>query len=339
MTTLTLAAPTAILPFDADAWREKVQRLAKAEAGFAGDYKKALRQLSQANWDIGDCLLEGDKHLKNDAYVQAAKLTGKAQSTLWRLAQVAKAFPDDSRRREFLSWSHYNEVVKLDQATQDRLLTKADNAHLSVKRLRGLVEREQKKLLEPSVHEIGPPPAVPKGGTRTIGVIFTRTEYKHIAKLANIRSRLTRDLIRSIVGEYFRSNRKTIEDEVQEYDAQVTKSRQELREVQKAEREERKLRWAADDARAKKLRDHAWARRLVDVMIEIHKSTRSQDVVRLVRSYFQAKCGTGEPLEIPVAAYEEFFAKLDSVETPEAKLMLIKELASCQEPILALGSR
>jgi hypothetical protein len=204
--------------------------------------------------------------------------------------------------------------------------------------LRGLVEREQKKLLEPA-HEIGPPPAVPKGGTRTIGVIFTRSEYKHIVKLGNIRHRMNRNLIRDIVSEYFRANRESIEAEFQEYDASITKSRQEMREATKAAREEMELKWAAVQARVKKGRDHAWWPRLSRLMDEIHKSTGSRDVARLIGRYFRAKCGTAEALEIPVVAYEEFFAKLDSVETPEAKLNLIKELASCPEPIPAVGSK
>ena len=342
MTTLTIEAPTEVLPFNVDAWRKEGHRLAKAEAGFAGDHKKALRQMSQANWDIGDWLSKGDKHLRGQAYVEAFELTGKDESTLHDLVRVARVFPDvDSRRRESLYWSHYKEVSlrdkntglpRIDQATRDRLLTEAENAHLSVKRLRELVKREQKKLEPRSAKD-----------TRTVGVIFTQNEYKQITKLANIRARQTRHLIRIIVREYFQSNRKAIEEAFQEYDARITKSRQDLRKVRKAEREERKLKEAADDAArdalSQKLRDNPWARRLVDLGIEIHKSTRSPDVARLIRGYFRAKCGTADFLEIPVAACEEFFAKLDSVETPEAKLNLIKELASCPEPISAVVSK
>ena len=219
MTTLTLEAPTAILTFDVDAWREKVQRLARAEAGFTGDYKKALRQLSQANWDIGDCLLEGDKHLKDDAYVQAAKLTGKKQATLWRLAQVARVFPDDSRRRESLYWSHYKEVAKIkDQATRDRLLMNAENGDLSVKRLRVLVERELK------------PPAS-KSGARTVGVPFPPNAFTRITKLAKARHAMTSNLIYSIVAEYLDS--KKIENELQEYEATTVKARQDFRKARK----------------------------------------------------------------------------------------------------------
>ena len=86
------------------------------------------------NWLLGDWLAYGEHHY-GDTYTQAIEQTGLETQSLMNIASVARRVPPASRRRE-LSWSHHEAVAALTPADQAVWLDRAQQEHMTVKRLR-----------------------------------------------------------------------------------------------------------------------------------------------------------------------------------------------------------
>lgn len=100
-----------------------------------------------SQWWLGDWIRYGTARY-GEKYVQAAKLTGYDVSSLRNMAYVASRFPDASRRRDKLSWSHHAELAASTPMEQDRWLDRAITERLSVADLR-LELREARKAEAP----------------------------------------------------------------------------------------------------------------------------------------------------------------------------------------------
>jgi hypothetical protein len=101
-------------------------------------WERIGRQLQLADmaiqWWIGDWLVYG-QHKWREKYAQAVQRTGKAEQTLMNYAFVAKAI-SPSRRREQVDFTTHAEVASLDEEDQERILAKAANEGLSMRRVR-----------------------------------------------------------------------------------------------------------------------------------------------------------------------------------------------------------
>ena len=91
-------------------------------------------------WWIGDWLRYGNAAY-GERYARAANVTGYDAQTLMNMVYVATQV-DISRRHEALSWSHHAEVAALPDDEQQRWLTRAEAARLSVRDLREEIRRE-----------------------------------------------------------------------------------------------------------------------------------------------------------------------------------------------------
>lgn len=96
---------------------------------------------SSWQWWIGDWLVEGHS-VYGKRYEEARISTGLAYQSLADLKYVCSRL-DFSRRRENLSFQHHREVAALDATDQERWLTRAERANLSVSQLRDGIARER----------------------------------------------------------------------------------------------------------------------------------------------------------------------------------------------------
>lgn len=93
-------------------------------------------------WAIGDWINHGKERADwGEKYAQALDAFQLEYKYLCNISYVAREF-DISRRREQLSFSHHQEVASLDHATQDKLLDKAEQEHMSRDELRDEKRRE-----------------------------------------------------------------------------------------------------------------------------------------------------------------------------------------------------
>jgi hypothetical protein len=88
-----------------------------------------------SQWWLGDWIRYGTARY-GEKYTEAAKLTDYEVHSLRNMAYVASRFPDVSRRRDKLSWSHHAELAALNPEEQDKWLSRAANEKLSVSALR-----------------------------------------------------------------------------------------------------------------------------------------------------------------------------------------------------------
>jgi hypothetical protein len=95
-------------------------------------------------WWIGDWLRYGNAAY-GERYSRAAKVTGYDTQTLMNMVYVATQV-DVSRRCKALSWSHHAEVAALAQDDQQRWLTRAEEARLSVRDLREEIRRQRRQI-------------------------------------------------------------------------------------------------------------------------------------------------------------------------------------------------
>lgn len=96
-----------------------------------------------SKWWVGDWARFGYRH-HGQSYGEAAQITGYDEQTLYNMAWVANAY-DISRRREKVSWSHHEELVKLDEARQDEWLDRLETEPMTIKRLRLELKRHARK--------------------------------------------------------------------------------------------------------------------------------------------------------------------------------------------------
>lgn len=90
-------------------------------------------------WWIGDWLRYGNARY-GEKYAQAAKITGYDSQTLMNMVYVSGQIAP-VLRREGLSWSHHAEVAALEPDEQQRWLTRAEQARLSVQDLRLMLRK------------------------------------------------------------------------------------------------------------------------------------------------------------------------------------------------------
>jgi hypothetical protein len=119
--------PLAIIPFHLEQWKGALKALANTTSD-------SRRQVGETQWQLGELLLYGQKQgkLKEKAFKKnALQATGyKNWGSLKNIMWVVSRFPE-ARRRDgrngttALSFVHHAEVVKFDEATQEKLLDMA----------------------------------------------------------------------------------------------------------------------------------------------------------------------------------------------------------------------
>jgi DUF1016 N-terminal domain len=246
MATMTLPRRTLVDP-DSLEFRTKPDghvRWSKAESQAWEEEGRALAHAdSKSKWDIGEWV---DRGLLNErpnleafnafsfTLAAAIRITGLAESTLYRLSQVAREFPE-SRRREkpwdALSWSHFNEVVPIkDRAVQDELLDKAASADWSVShlrwnakgRVRAAESKERPPKLKPeelkqySAFQVPIDRVSAAHGRCTLRVILLEPEFRFLAKLAKARKKETSELVRELLAELCKTHFQDLKKEVAE---------------------------------------------------------------------------------------------------------------------------
>ncbi|MHB1537989.1 MAG: hypothetical protein ACYCUM_07745 [Solirubrobacteraceae bacterium] len=103
-------------------------------------------------WWIGDWVRFGTTRY-GEKYKLAAKLTGYEQHSLRNMAYVASRFPELSRRRQDLSFSHRAEVAALQADEQDRWLDRAQAQRLSVLALRRMIAEQRAARKAPQAQQ------------------------------------------------------------------------------------------------------------------------------------------------------------------------------------------
>lgn len=118
--------------------------------------REICRASRAVNWWIGDWLAFGE-HKFGEKYSQAETVTGIDEKTLQNYNFVSRNV-ENSRRREFLSWSHHREVAALPPAEQGRFLAIAEEEELSKLKLRNRIQAKKIEATdyqdcEPSIRE------------------------------------------------------------------------------------------------------------------------------------------------------------------------------------------
>jgi hypothetical protein len=189
--------------------------------------RELAKSHKSSQWDIASWLAEAEQHASwpETQFTEAEELFGLRRSTLYRMSQVAGAFPDSRRREnptwEKLTWSHYVEVAPIKDTTeQARLLNEAASGddirwpvwpviHLR-SRAQDVIRKEKKKepktptpKPEPNRYAIFEKPVV--NGSRNsqrIRVIFSNEEFAFLVKLAKVRKKKKPgELVRALLSE------------------------------------------------------------------------------------------------------------------------------------------
>lgn len=138
---------------------DDAQQAAKAKADVLKEWceklKNAARQHNQANWLLGDALLDGfdlglldDDNESRSLYHLAARVTGFDRQHLRDIASVAKRCPKELRRDD-LSWSHHRVLVNaLPNASADEMKKWLQSAAEQGQSVKGLTESLKKGARE-----------------------------------------------------------------------------------------------------------------------------------------------------------------------------------------------
>jgi hypothetical protein len=195
------------------------------------DWLARGRELAKSHvnnqWKIANWLAEAQRRSMwpETQFTEAEELFGVSKSTLYRMSQVAKAFPDSRRREnptwEKLTWSHFVEVAPIDDSTaQARLLTEAASGddlrwpvwpitHLR-SRAQDVIRKEKKKEPKTPTPKPGPdtyaifekPVVNGSRNSQRIRVIFSNEEFTFLVKLAKVRKqKKPGELVRALLSE------------------------------------------------------------------------------------------------------------------------------------------
>lgn len=99
-------------------------------------------------WWIGDWLAYGEKRY-GETYAKAQDISGYELGTLKNAKYVAQRV-EKSRRRDFLSWKHHQEVSPLSPSQQDKWLDIAEANNLSAAKLRREISQSKHLLEKPA---------------------------------------------------------------------------------------------------------------------------------------------------------------------------------------------
>ncbi len=110
-----------------------------------------------SQWWIGDWVRFGTARY-GEKYQLAAKLTGYDEHSLRNIAYVASRYPQISRRRDDLSFSHHAELAAMEPAEQDRWLERARAQRMSVSALRASLREHRQS----ATREAAPRPTAPR---------------------------------------------------------------------------------------------------------------------------------------------------------------------------------
>jgi hypothetical protein len=113
-----------------------------------GDTLKGMQK--SIRWWWGDWIAFGEKAVWGEKYTQGMNETGLDYSSLQHMVYTSQRV-EIWRRRHKLSWSHHNEVAKLEPADQDKWLAIADEEHLSHKELRERLRGDGDVLIIPNL--------------------------------------------------------------------------------------------------------------------------------------------------------------------------------------------
>ncbi|MDH5561342.1 MAG: hypothetical protein OEY59_10875 [Deltaproteobacteria bacterium] len=112
---------------------------------------KGLSKMDKAiQWAIGDWFLFGEKKF-GEIFELAEDITGYKKGTLINFKAIASKF-SPSRRRDELSWNHFQAIQALPEKKQDQIIEAAIKENLSVAKLRNMIrgtdQREEKNLAD-----------------------------------------------------------------------------------------------------------------------------------------------------------------------------------------------
>lgn len=139
-------------------WLPKGQ-MAYGEWEEQGRWLGSIGRCSQ--WWIGDWVRFGTTAY-GEKYMRASELTGYDQHSLRNIAYVASRFPELSRRRDNLSFSHHAELAPLEPREQERWLMRAERERLSVSALRRELRRRREQAAEQDEQEPEQPEPDPR---------------------------------------------------------------------------------------------------------------------------------------------------------------------------------
>ncbi len=130
------------LPISIPGFRFQKTGLQIDEALTEDDWKSGLSLLQRAEeslrWWVGDWVAFGEKRYGR-TYEEIEQITGLSRGSLWNAAYVSGAV-EPSRRREDLSWSHHQEVAKLEPEDQMKWLELAESNSMTVPDLRASIK-------------------------------------------------------------------------------------------------------------------------------------------------------------------------------------------------------
>jgi hypothetical protein len=137
---------------------------------------------------------------------------------------------------------------------------------------------------------------------------------KMFKKLAAARNLFYESLLYSIVAAYFRANKESITKELEEFDAQIKKSRQETKELRKAKqlRDEDAMK---DPRRIELMEYRKWLFREVGI-----------NASNKVDNYLRRECGTPILSDVPMPVIEELLARLGGQKEQAAALKAVENL-------------
>lgn len=105
----------------------------------------AAKWWDATEWALGDLVVEAMRRARDGHPLPEEVWHRLHQASAARAATVAVAFPR-ARRRPLLTWGHHEQVAKLTEAHQDRLLDLAEAEGLTVRALRAVMRQEAEDL-------------------------------------------------------------------------------------------------------------------------------------------------------------------------------------------------
>ena len=204
-TTLVTDPPVSSKHLDFEAWTERGEKL-------VGDFQKRDAALEMNQWDIGDWIVQGvdkfEEQKGKQVYDEAMRVTGFDREYLQTVVWVVRRFPSSLRKESTLKWSHFKEMAYLkDEKTRQRVLDKySDGLPHSVREVRECV-----------LQELARPKEGGSGKKRNLKYVSMRVEFTsahrtQIKQLAKAKRTTPEVLLRKIIEEYFRDNKKDISE-------------------------------------------------------------------------------------------------------------------------------
>ena len=183
----------------------------------------------------------------------------------------------------------------------------AERGNLSVTRLRRVAQRQEKAIDKANL-------SPERKSARTISLRMSGANTKMFKKLAAARNLFYESLLYSIVAAYFRANKESITKELEEFDAQIKKSRQETKELRKAKqlRDEDAMK---DPRRIELMEYRKWLFREVGI-----------NASNKVDNYLRRECGTPILSDVPMPVIEELLARLGGQKEQAAALKAVENL-------------